>query len=579
MPLVQKVITANEMREIDRLTTERFAIPSLNLMESAARVAVSEIARLLTDGGEGETAGKSVLVLCGPGNNGGDGAALARQLCQMGAWAEVVLFGRLENTKGDARTNFEIVRSLATDGATFTEIEGKPDLSSLNLSANPSGSLTFTECESLESWEQFLYHESQQGFDVIVDALFGTGLTRPVTGVYLDAIKFIQRSRDVFGPDEGQSIVSLDIPSGLNADSANLIGDAVQADLTVTFTAPKPANVLPPASHLNGRLVVANIGSPMTLLDESPSTLFVIEREDVQRWLEKTRYSPDSFKNTHGHALVIAGSRGMTGAAALAGNAAMRSGAGLVTIATPTSALSALAARTMPEVMTIELAETDRGAVSDTAFDFVSKAIDKATVVAIGPGLTFDDDRTRRFVREVVERRSTPLVIDADALNALSPWPSELRGSSSLPLILTPHEGEMRRLMGTQDKDALADRVEAAREFAIRNEMILVLKGSRTLIASPDGDVFINPTGNPGLGTAGAGDTLTGVITGFLAQAYGRLANDADAVEATIAAVYVGGLAGDIAASQIGMRSMVASDIREHLSAAIRTLDPMGETP
>jgi NAD(P)H-hydrate epimerase len=575
MRLVQKVITANEMREIDRLTTERFGIPSLALMESAAQAAAEEIAGIW----EGETEGKSVLVLCGTGNNGGDGAALARMLCQMGIHVEVVLFGQVENTKGDARTNFEIVCSLAEDGGKFVEKDEKHNLSLENLLPNSTGSLNFTECENSEKWEHFFYDESQRTFDLIVDALFGTGLTRPVTGVHLHAIKSIQESRRPLRTEARHLIVSLDIPSGLNADSANLIGEAVQADLTVTFTAPKAANVLPPASHLNGRLVVASIGSPVTLLEESPSKLFLTEPEDVRRWLVKTRYSPESFKSAHGHALVIAGSRGMTGAAALAGNAAMRSGAGLVTIATPTSALSALAARTMPEVMTTELAETDRGAVSDAAFDFVSKAIEKATVVAIGPGLTFDDDRTRRFVRKIVEQRRTPLVIDADALNALSPWPAELRGSASLPLILTPHEGEMRRLMGTQDKDALADRVEAARAFAVRNELILVLKGSRTLIASPDGAVYINPTGNPGQGTAGAGDTLTGVITGFLAQAYGALGDSADALEATIAAVFVSGMAGDIAADEIGMRSMVASDIREHLSAAIRTLDPNGEKP
>jgi NAD(P)H-hydrate epimerase len=572
---MQKVITAKEMRDIDRLTTERFATPSLILMESAARAAATEIIKLW----EGETASKTVLVLCGPGNNGGDGAALARMLCQMGVFVEVVLFGRIDDTKGDARTNFEIVRSLANDGSMFLEADHRPDAPSLYFFPNSCGYLTFVECESFEKWEEFIYGESQGVFDVTVDALFGTGLTRPVSDVHREAIKFVLRGREVAGPTYGRYVVSLDIPSGLNADSANPIGEAIQADLTVTFTAPKPANVLPPASHLNGRLVVASIGSPVTLLEESPSKLFLTEREVVQRWLARTRYTPESYKYTHGHALLIAGSRGMTGAAALAGNAAMRSGAGLVTIATPSSALSALAARTMPEVMTIELAETDRGAVSDAAFDFVSKAIEKATVVAIGPGLTFDDDRTRRFVREVVEHRRTPVVIDADALNALSPWPSALRGSSSLPLILTPHEGEMRRLMGTQDKDALADRVEAAREFAVRNELILVLKGSRSLVASPDGAVFINSTGNAGLGTAGAGDTLTGVITGFLAQAYGALGDDANALEATIAAVYVVGLAGDLSAGDLGMRSMVASDVREHLSAAIRSLDLNGEKP
>jgi NAD(P)H-hydrate epimerase len=229
--------------------------------------------------------------------------------------------------------------------------------------------------------------------------------------------------------------------------------------------------------------------------------------------------------------------------------------------------------------MTAALAETDAGAIS---FEAVAEAMNLAkrmNVIAIGPGLSSEDESTRRFVHEIVARRAMPVVIDADALNALAPWPEELRGSDEHPLILTPHPGEMLRLMGTNDKDALADRVRAAREFATAHNLILVLKGSRTLVASPDGRVFINPTGNAGLGTAGAGDTLTGIITGFLAQAYGTLKDKADALAATRAAVYVGGLAGDIAAQERGMRSMIASDISEHLGAAISQLDPQGERP
>ena len=197
----------------------------------------------------------------------------------------------------------------------------------------------------------------------------------------------------------------------------------------------------------------------------------------------------------------------------------MRAGAGLVTVATPASAQPLVATQVMPEVMTAALAETDRGAVSDDAFDFFSKFSEKADVIAIGPGLSSEDDRTRKFVRRAVENRRTPVVVDADGLNCLSPWPGELRGSAELPIVLTPHPGEMLRLMGTSDKAALNDRIAAARKFATQHEVILLLKGGRSLIAAPDGRVFLNSTGNAGLGTAGAGDTLTGVITGFLAQA------------------------------------------------------------
>jgi NAD(P)H-hydrate epimerase len=238
----------------------------------------------------------------------------------------------------------------------------------------------------------------------------------------------------------------------------------------------------------------------------------------------------------------------------------------------------------MPEVMTTALAETDRGAVSDQAIDHVMKLAGKANVIAIGPGLSASDERTRRFVHAVVKQRKVPLVIDADGLNCLASysangWPAELQGSEDAPLILTPHAGEMLRLLGTTDKTALDDRVAVVRDFASKHKVVMVLKGERSLIAAPDGRVFINPTGNAGLGTAGAGDTLTGLVAGFVAQAYATLKEDADPVAATIAALYVGGLAGDLAARELGMRTMVASDIRDRFSEAICLLDPQGEQP
>jgi NAD(P)H-hydrate epimerase len=255
----------------------------------------------------------------------------------------------------------------------------------------------------------------------------------------------------------------------------------------------------------------------------------------------------------------------------------MRAGAGLVTVATSVSAQPLVAAQVMPEVMTTVLAETDRGAVSDDAFDYFFRFSERANIVAIGPGLSSEDERTRAFVRRVVEQRRTPIVIDADGLNCLSPWPNELGGSTDLPIVLTPHPGEMLRLLGTTDKSALNDRVSAARQFAMRHQVILLLKGGRSLVAAPDGRVFINSTGNAGLGTAGAGDTLTGVITGFLAQAGDR--QRVATLDTVIAALYISGMAGDFAARELGMRAMVASDIREHLSVAFCSLDPRGEHP
>lgn len=548
------------MREIDRLTVENYHTTSLLLMESASAACLEAIRARF----DGELAGKRALVLCGKGNNGGDGAALARGLCRASVQCDVVLFGKLAETTGDAHTNFESVRRLASFEAG---------------SAEAPAPLTFIECEGVSGWEQIA--KPRRTYDVIVDALFGTGLTRPLEAVFLKVIEhlsLLKHARDRAGGSR-PLVLSIDVPSGLNADKSNPIGPAVRADVTVTFTAPKPANVLPPASDYGGELIVADIGSPASLIAATKPWLFLIEAEDARAWLIRTRYTPDSYKNSHGHVLVAAGSRGYSGAAALCGNAAMRSGAGLVTVATPRSARGLVATRAMPEVMTIALADTDRGAVSEEAADHFLALAEKATVMAVGPGLTSNDERTRRFVRQVVERRTNACVIDADGLNCLAPWPSELRGSDAQPLILTPHPGEMLRLIGAGQRDALEDRLSVAREFASERQLILVLKGSRPLVASPDGRVFINPSGNAGLGTAGSGDTLTGLIAGFLAQAYGTLHADADPLAATIAALYVGGLAGDLAARKLGMRTMVASDIRDHFSDAIRLLDPEGERP
>jgi len=551
------------MREIDRLTTERYGIPSLQLMKNAA----ASVARVLAELLSGNLSGKSVLVLCGGGNNGGDGAATARLLADAGARVDVVLLGKMENTKGDARTNFERLNSWQEN--------------QISRNASMFGELHFYECDAEKEWNHLVSSLLNLQHEAIVDALFGTGLSRPIEGLHKEAVEYLGQLREqsVDGKTPRTLVVSIDIPSGLDSDSAELIGEAVHADATVTMTAPKPANVLPPAANYNGKLIVADIGSPVELIDDASSELFLIEPADARSWLIQTRYTPDSYKNMHGHALVIAGSRGFTGAAALCGNAAMRAGAGLVTVATPASMQTLIAAQVMPEVMTTALAETDRGAASDEAIDYVLKFSARADVIAIGPGLSSEDERTRNFVRAVVQGRRTPVVIDADGLNCLSPWPTDLNGSYDLPITLTPHPGEMLRLMGADEKSALRDRVAAARDFAKTHQVILVLKGTQALIAAPDGRVFINPTGNAGLGTAGAGDTLTGIITGFLAQAYGTLRKDADALAAVVAALYLAGLAGDIAAREIGMRAMVASDVREHLSAAIWALDPEGEMP
>ncbi len=541
---MQKILTAAEMREVDRLTTEKYGIPSILLMENAAHAA----ARVITEKLGGSVAGKSFLILCGKGNNGGDGAVLARILWTLGADVFVYLLGNIEDTKGDAKINFEILENL----------DYESDYTNKNC-------LYINEIVDADELVRII-----SDYEIpIIDAFFGTGLTRPLED---DLKKVVQETKDCNDRKEKRFIISLDMPSGLNADLSQSIGENIQADLTITFTAPKLANVLPPASNFNGELVVANIGSPQELIDNSPSKLFVSEEKDARNWLNKMRFTNDSYKNKRGHALLIVGSKEYSGAAILAGNAAMLSGVGLTTVATSESARITVAARVLEEIIVRDLPETESGAITKKAFAEVEKIIEKVDVVGIGCGLSSTEKTTKDFVREVVEKRVTPVVIDADALNALAPF--DLKGSDKLPLILTPHEGEFLRLLGTKDKDALKDRVKAARDFAEKHHVILVLKGERVLIAAPDGTVVINPTGNSGLGKAGNGDTLTGIITGFVAQA---VPMKIDIYETVVAAVYVSSLAGDIAARKFGKRSMLASDVRECLGAAFEQIETINK--
>jgi NAD(P)H-hydrate epimerase len=305
-------------------------------------------------------------------------------------------------------------------------------------------------------------------------------------------------------------------------------------------------------------VVIANIGSPQPLIDEQPSQLFLAERSDAVEWLRRTEFTSASYKNKRGHALMIAGSRNYSGAAVLCGDAAIRSGVGLVTLAVPQSSRESVIARVSPEVMVRGISETENGSASLKAVDEINAFLENVDVIAIGSGLSSKEQETKDFVRQMVDSRQTPMVIDADGLTAQSPF--DIEGSDELPLILTPHEGEFMRLLGTKDKTVLEDRVAAVREFAVKHRVILVLKGERGLVASPDGRVAVNPTGNSGLGKAGNGDTLTGIITGFATQA---VQMKVDMFETVAAAVYIAGLAGDIAESKFGKRVMTASDVRE----------------
>jgi len=528
-----KILTSEQMREIDRLTVDRCGIPYPTLMETAGARVVEAII-----GHGGPITKKVFSVFCGKGNNGGDGAVVARLLWMRGApLVCVYLFGRIAETKGEARINFEIISQIY-------EEERKR--------ANFLPRLSIQEITEEEDAAYI-----SDGAGVVIDALLGTGLTRPAEGLYAKAIESINHRRDA------ASIVSVDIPSGLSSDTGQPIGPRVQADLTVSFTAPKIGNVLAPASESNGKLVIASIGTPNWLIEEGSGYLQIVEEKLIAEWLRASRRPADAHKGSVGDALLIAGSRGKTGAAALSSETILRAGAGLVTVATAHSAQSLLVTQARTEVMTEALDETTDGAISSEALDRASQLAQNRTVIAIGPGLSSSDESTRYFVREMVEERTAPMIIDADGLNSLAPWPEDLKGSDESPIIVTPHPGEMARMTGWTTAEIVAGRIDVAREFATKHYIITVLKGSRTIIASPGGEVYVNPTGNAGMATAGSGDVLTGLVAGLLAQ------RPSEPLEATIAAVYLHGLAGDLAANKLGMRPLVASDIIANLSEAI----------
>jgi NAD(P)H-hydrate epimerase len=451
---------------------------------------------------------------------------------------DVLLLGSLDQTSGDARTNFEIVEALAEtgEGLGFREIHNGDEL-----------------------WDDAL-----ESADLYIDAIFGTGLTREPEGIYAEAINILAEVADA-------PIVAVDLPSGLASDSPEVEWPHVRADLTVTFTTPKIACALPPAVFECGEVEVVPIGSPTELIERAGSRLTLVTPELASVYLATSTRTSDAHKGNAGRVLVVAGARGKTGAAALTGLGAMRAGAGLVVVGAPQSAEGAIASRSTPEIMTEPLAETPSGALGIASLTAIARHEEWADVVAIGPGLGTDDE-TKQTVFELVRDRKKPVVLDADALNCLSPWPTEITGSAELPIIVTPHPAEMARLLGTTTDEVVGDRIGAARKFAERSGAITVLKGARTLVAEPSGEVFINPTGNAGMATGGSGDVLTGVVAALASVSPAPLV-------AAVAAVYIHGLAGDIAAVDVGVRALVAGDIAESLGEAFVEAGGVEERP
>ncbi|HXE76153.1 MAG TPA: NAD(P)H-hydrate dehydratase [Candidatus Xenobia bacterium] len=521
-----KILTADEMRGVDRRTTEQAGVSYRQLMENAGRqVADFIIEEVLMERSRGDRP-VAISILCGKGNNGGDALVAARHLWERGFKPRVCLLAPAAELKGDARANYEAYLEL---GATVQEL------------SDPA------------AWQR--ERNAVLDCDIVVDGLLGTGLTGAVQGHLAQVIADVNARRDY-------RVVAVDIPSGLPSDSGAPLGDSIRADATVTFTAPKRGQIFPPSCTRVGRLAVAPIGTPEALLENDPNLwLNLIVARDFSRVAHARK--PWAHKGDYGHVLLVAGSRGKSGAAALGGKAALRMGAGLATVATAAS-IQPVVASMVAEVMTEPLPETESSSISNRALDYgrFAKLLEGKSVLAMGPGLTTHPE-TAQFVRAVLEQFEIPLVLDADALNALVGQLEVLRRRKSRLVVLTPHPGEMARLLGTTSDDVQRQRVEVAQKFARDFDVFVILKGHRTLLAAPDGQVWVNPTGNPGMATGGSGDVLTGLVAGALAQFPA-----AKPAEALGLAVFLHGLAGDAAAGALGEQAMIASDILEALPRA-----------
>ena len=508
-----RVLDTARMREADRRTIDEIGIPSIVLMENAGRAVAGAIEARFAAAARGRP-----MFLCGRGNNGGDGLVAARVLAERGAAVAIVLLARGEHVRGDARTNLDVARRLG---------------------------LPVVEAPDEAAWKAC--RPDVAAADLVVDALVGTGLRAPLEGLLATVAADVNAAR--------RPVVAVDLPSGLSADTGACIGTSVEARVTITLGAPKIPLVVSPAAERAGEMVVADIGIPSRVVDELGGPRVDLLTDGVVRaWLPAR--ARDAHKGDHGRIVVVAGSPGKTGAARLAGTGALRSGAGLVTVATPASCVGPVAA--VPEYMTAALPETESGTARPAAADIVMAL--GADVVAVGPGLGVGAE-PRALVRTLVERVPGPLVLDADALTALADEPRALARRRDRITVATPHPGEMARLAGTTVGEVQANRIETARRFAAEHGVHVALKGARTVIAAPSGAVRVNTSGNPGMATGGTGDVLTGAVAAWLAQAV-------DAAAATALAVHLHGRAGDLAAGRVGEAALVAGDVADHLGAA-----------
>jgi hydroxyethylthiazole kinase-like uncharacterized protein yjeF len=513
-----KIVTADEMRAIDRVTSERFGVPSLTLMESAGAAVADYVLTHYPGAGR-------IVVFCGKGNNGGDGFVAARRLHLERKKVQVILLADPADLRGDAAVMFGQL---------------------------PGAAILVRSSEQLNSERVRLALAA----DLYLDAVLGTGFKPPVSGLYADAITMMNAGKI--------PVIAVDIPSGADADAMGpQSGTIAKADAIVTFTRPRPAHVF--SLLTTGSTFVAEIGSPEEAI-VSALQLNVITARDVGPLIGPR--PAESNKGNYGHVLVAGGSLGKAGAAAMAGMAALRAGAGLSTVATPKSVLGTVAGF-HSELMTEPLPETDAGTISTGALSRAEQLAKGKSVLAIGPGIS-RDPQTAELVRALAAQLQLPMVVDADGLNAFEGRTNQLNGKGRT-IVITPHPGEMARLAGCTIAQVQSNRLEVARNFAREHELTVVLKGHRTLVVEADGEAWVNTTGNPGMATGGTGDMLTGMVAGMIAQ------HSKPAFVAVLAAVHLHGLAGDVMRERVGEHSLVATDLLEGLPEAFRRTREMAE--
>ena len=512
-----RVLTAEEMRQVDQRAIDELGIPGLVLMENAAIGLADALADQFPSA-------RSVAIVCGPGNNGGDGLALARHLEARGYRYQTFLITGRSDLRGDAAVQLQI---LENSGILVHRCGPEDDLAPV-----------LAGCARA---------------DLVVDALFGTGLSRPLGGHFEELVLGLAGLT--------VPILAVDIPSGLEGSRPEIPGVHLHADLTVTFAAPKVAHILPPAEDTIGQLVVTDLGIPPWLVDEAPGHLHLSTATELAGCLLPR--PAEAHKGSCGHVLLVAGSTGKAGAAILAARGAVRGGAGLVTTAVPETIQSIVDAGSL-ESMTLPLAVETDGDLAPESVEDLLRASEGKAAVALGPGLGLDPG-TVDVVRSVVRQCEVSMVLDADGLNILSEHLDDLPDRSA-PTILTPHPGEMARLLGMSSREVQEDRFEAARRLARRTDAVVVLKGHRTLICQPDGETHINPTGNPGMATGGSGDVLTGLLAALLGRGY-------DPWLAATLGVFLHGLAGDLALDELGAESLAAGDLLAALPRAFQRLE------